>query len=298
MSKIFFIDRKSGEKCQEKVYGGWALRLLYGNHLFSKILSLFLLPWITQISLFSKFYGWFQSKSFTKLKVLPFIRAYKIDATEFLKKPQEFTSFNDFFTRKLKKEARPFEKNAILFTDARYYFYPDLSNMKNFIVKGKEFSLSEFLRDEKLAEKYEHGSMVIARLCPADYHRYHFPFDCKTGKERKINGALFSVNPRALKKKIGILWENKRILTSLKSPEYGDVIFAEVGATYVGTIHQTYSGKEHKKGDEKGYFSFGGSCIILLFEPHKIRFDEDLLEASEKNIEMRGLLGQSMGSPY
>ncbi len=300
MVKIIFIDRKTKKKCEEKVYWGWALGVLYGNHLFSKIFSMVFLPWIAQVPAFSKFYGWLQNKRFSSRKILPFIKTYHLNPDEWVKKPEEFSSFNDFFIRKLKKKTRPLsEKKAMLFADARYLFYPNISSIKNFIVKGQKFCLKEFLKDEKRAQKYEKGSMVIARLCPTDYHRYHFPFDCEVSKSQKINGALFSVNPTALKKKIGILWENKRVLTHLKSQDFGDVIYVEVGATYVGSIHQTFkSNASYKKGDEKGYFSFGGSCIILLFEPQKIRFDEDLLEASNQNIEIRGLLGQSMGVPF
>ena len=138
--------------------------------------------------------------------------------------------------------------------------------------------------------------MVIARLCPIDYHRFHFPFSCTPSKSTLLNGALFSVNPLALKKNIRIFSENKRSLTSLKTDKFGDVLFIEVGATCVGGIFQTYTPNQAVvKGQEKGYFSFGGSSLILLFEPGRIHFDADLIEASKKKIEIRGLLGQSMG---
>ena len=107
------------------------------------------------------------------------------------------------------------------------------------------------------------------------------------------------MNPIALRQNLDILTENKRMITSLQTRYFGTVLFIEVGATYVGTIHQTYTpGVPCAKGDEKGYFSFGGSCLILLFEPNTIQFDQDLLDYSAKTIEVRGLLGQSLGKSF
>lgn len=136
--------------------------------------------------------------------------------------------------------------------------------------------------------------MVLARLCPTDYHRYHFPVDCIPGKPQLINGPLFSVNPIALKQNIEILAKNKRKLCKLQSPEFGQVLFIEVGATNVGSINDTFvPGKSYRKGDEKGYFSFGASSLIILFEPNSIVLDADLIQ-SEK-IEIYCQMGQKMG---
>lgn len=104
------------------------------------------------------------------------------------------------------------------------------------------------------------------------------------------------MNPIALKKDIGILTKNKREMTTLITKSFGQILYIEVGATNVGSIHQTFIPNEpYAKGDEKGYFSFGGSCLVLLFEPGRIQFDQDLLEASHKNMEVRCLFGQSLG---
>jgi phosphatidylserine decarboxylase len=164
------------------------------------------------------------------------------------------------------------------------------------VVKGKKFDLATLLQDEELAAQYEEGSMVIARLCPMDYHRYHFPCDCYAGKTELINGWLYSVNPVAIKKNIDIFAENKRTLCELDSEKFGKVLFLEIGATCVGAIHQTYTPETQcAKGDEKGYFSFGGSSLILLFPPNSIQFDQDLLDATAAQIEVKCLVGQPMG---
>jgi len=298
MTKIYYIDRETRKKEEEKIYGGWVLNLFYGSGLLSEIFGPLFRNLSAKIPFFSKLYGTIQANPRSKKKVLPFIEKFGVDISEFEKKPTEFLSFNDFFTRKLKKGARPLAEDnqrAVLFADARYLFFPNISKSDGFLVKGARFCLKKLLNSEELANRYESGSMVIARLCPTDYHRFHFPFDCLPSESKLINGYLYSVNPIALKKNINYLTENKREITSLESDHFGTVQYIEVGATHVGSIHQTFEpGKKVKKGDEKGYFAFGGSCVILLFEPGKIKFDEDLLAV--KDMEIRGLFGQSLGA--
>lgn len=299
MKDIRFVDRETGKEEIEKIYGRWALVILYGEKPLYRFISFFLLPLFARVSFFSRLYGWMQKQKYSRKKILPFIEHFQVNTEEFQKEVKEFTSFNDFFIRKLKYTARPIAKGsdrAVLFADGRYLVYPDLASVDSFLVKGKRFTLKEFLRDEKLASKYEDGEMVMARLCPTDYHRFHFPFDCIPERPVFIHGPLFSVNPWALQKNIRILSENRRMRTLLKSKEFGEVLYVEIGATYVGSIIQTFAPDlPYKKGDEKGFFSFGGSCVILLFEKGRIRFDDDLVRNSSRGIETKGLFGQSMG---
>jgi phosphatidylserine decarboxylase len=165
-----------------------------------------------------------------------------------------------------------------------------------FYVKGQRFDLEAFLQDRVLARRFSHGSMMIARLCPTDYHRFHFPCDGNPGEAQLIDGPLFSVNPLALRKRLSILAENKRMITEIDTEKFGTILYVEVGATCVGTIHQTYqAGNTVRKGEEKGFFSFGGSCLVLLFEEGRVCFDEDLVRYSKANIETRACFGESMG---
>lgn len=299
MSKIIYFDRLSKKEKQEKVYGQFFINLLYKDNFLSRILSFFILPLTAWFSFFSKLYGVFQKSYISRCKIVPFIKKFEVDPSEFLAPVSSFYSFNDFFIRRLKPESRPIaqgENRAILPADARYLVFSDLREVSHFLVKGKEFSLKKLLKNEELTNKYEAGSMVIARLCPVDYHRFHFPCDATASKPQLINGALFSVNPVALKRNIKILNENKRVITMLTTSHFGNLVYIEVGATHVGSIHQTFQvNKMYKKGEEKGYFSFGGSCLILLFEPNRIHFDQDLLKHSVRNQEVRGLMGQSLG---
>lgn len=299
MKEIIYYDRVKKKEEKEKVYGLWFLELLYGKGLLSHCFSFLLRPLFAYLPFFSHFYGYLQKGRASKCKVEPFIRDFEVDASEFLEPVESYASFNNFFIRKLKSESRPIDTRndfAILPADARYLVFPNIEEADGFWVKGKKFSLRDLLQDEVLAERYARGAMAMARLCPVDYHRFHFPVACVPGKARLINGPLYSVNPIALKRNINYLSENKRMITELETEKFGKVLYIEVGATHVGSIHQTYApGKACAKGEEKGYFSFGGSCVLILFEPNTIVFDEDLVSFSAKKMEVRGLLGQSLG---
>lgn len=299
MEPIYYIDRHTRQLRQEQVYGAKALRFFYGNGWLSKFCGTPLSTVVSKLPFLSSFYGWLQKLPRSKKKVLPFIKTYDVDASEFLAPPDSFSSFNDFFIRRLKPQARPIApgtNTAIIPADGRYFFYQHIDRTDGFVVKGKKFDLGTLLQNQELAQKYAQGAMVMARLCPSDYHRFHFPVDCIPEKTKEINGWLYSVNPAAIKKNVNIFTENKRTLCILDTQTFGQVLFLEIGATFVGSIHQTYQPfQKAAKGDEKGYFSFGGSSLIILFLPGSIRLDGDLVQASAGGLEIKCLMGQSMG---
>lgn len=299
MESIRYIDRITGKQEIEKVYGAAALKFIYGNDLFSKIFGTTLLHSLVKTPLFSSLYGWYQKQSLSKNKIRPFIEAFKVDTSEFQDNLESYHSFNDFFVRKLKPDARPISTNentAIIPADGRYLFHQNIEKADGFIVKGQKFDLGTLLENESLASRYAQGAMVMARLCPSDYHRYHFPCDCIPGPTRFINGWLYSVNPIALRQDIHIFTQNKRTICELQTDRFGPVLFLEIGATNVGSINETYTpNRPYLKGAEKGFFSFGASSLILLFEPGRIVFDADLLAATAEQMEIRCLMGQSMG---
>lgn len=301
MDPVTYIDRLTGKCEQEKIYKESALRFIYGEDWVSSFFGTALLHTLVKNPLFSRLYGYWQNSSFSRKKIKPFIKTFNVDPSEFLESVDAFTSFNDFFIRKLKPAARPIDtrkKTAIIPADGRYQFIPHIERAEGFYVKGEKFNLASLLEDQKLASQYAQGSMVIARLCPTDYHRFHFPCDCVPQETRWINGWLYSVNPIALKRDISIFTKNKRTLSHLDTVDFGKVLFMEVGATSVGSITQTYlPGRFYAKGAEKGYFGFGASALIIFFEPGRIQFDADLLRLSQKGFtEIRCLMGQSMGT--
>ena len=285
---IRYIDRASGQIKIENIYGEKWLDWLYHNPLGEATL------WtIAKRKIVTSLYGDQMEKPASADKIQPFIKEYEVDIS--IAQKQNFASFNDFFVRKLKPEARPINEDSLVVTspaDGKILAYENVTN-SDFYIKGFRFNVESFLDNKELSKKYKDGSMVVFRLAPPDYHRYHFPVSGETGKSNiKIEGDYYSVNPLALRKKAEIFWLNKREYGIIKSPLFGDVVMAEVGATMVGSMIQTYTGTAVKKGEEKGYFKFGGSTVVLLFEKDKIKIDDDLLVNTSKGLETTIKMGE------
>ncbi|MFK8113943.1 MAG: phosphatidylserine decarboxylase [Rubripirellula sp.] len=295
MDEIVYHDRYQNKTCVEKVYGDEFLRWTYGTMPGKVALNA-----LVKRAVFSHWYGWRMDRAKSRRKIESFIADYELDQNEFLEDPSTFKNFNEFFFRKLKPTARPIDSDqaSIVFpADGRHLCIPDLSKSSGLFVKGESFELSTLLDDPALTEQFAGGSLLLSRLCPVDYHRFHFPFGGQVGKARLINGPLYSVNPIALRQNIEILATNKRCLTKLESPSLGSVLLMEIGATCVGGICQTFSeGGVVNKGDEKGYFRFGGSSTITIFEPGRMQFDQDLLENSAAQQELYARFGDRLGS--
>jgi phosphatidylserine decarboxylase len=282
------VDRQTGKIICEDNKNEGMLYFLYGGKLGGILLFL-----IFKKHWFSRLVGFYLSMAFSRRHIVSVAAKLQIDLLEAEKGVDQFSSFNDFFVRKLKKNARPVDgdkNNLVLPADGRVQVLESATG--NFRIKGYEFSLAEFLGNRQLAERYEKGPMVIVRLCPADYHRFHFPCAGVPSAAATIKGDLYSVHPIAMagKRNIGAL--NERQLTILETADFGKVLYVEIGATVVGKIVQTYqSYKEVEKGEEKGLFLLGGSTVVLLFEPGFIKLDQDLVENTLKGLETRCLMG-------
>lgn len=292
MKDIEFYNRYSGQTEKELVYGESFLKWAYGNPLGKMALHGFI-----KRAAFSKWYGWRMDNSRSRSKIAPFISDYGLDTDEFAEQADSFSSFNEFFYRKLKEGARPVSEDPIVLpADGRHLAFPNIDDIEGFFVKGQTFDIHQLIADEQLSARYAGGSLLLSRLCPVDYHRFHFPVTGKVSSTRLINGPLFSVSPIALKRRLSYLWQNKRTLTTIQTATMGQVLMLEIGATCVGSILQTYTpGQEVQKGDEKGYFAFGGSSTIVVFEPGIVQFSDDLLSNSQHQIETYARMGDSMG---
>ncbi len=311
---IRYFDRYKQTVETEQIYGEkwlrWAYETAPGR----------LTVWLAaRRAWFSKWYGWkmnqgeasAEASGLVKLlrvmfgagnssnRILPFIAKYNVDVDEFAKSAFDYRTFNEFFYRALKPAARPIadgETVAVFPADGRHLVFPNVDTADGFYVKGAKFTLVELLGDAALAGQFAGGSMLISRLCPVDYHRFHFPVAGVPGESRLINGWLYSVSPIALRRNVRCLVENKREVTLVESPQFGTVAILEVGATNVGTIRQSYvPGRVVAKGAEKGFFAFGGSCVITLFQPGRLTFDADLVAQSEQQIETYARMGDRLG---
>lgn len=292
---VKFINRYSGQIEEEAIYGEAPLRFAYENPIGRTALEL-----LVKRRLFSRWYGWRMNAPASKARVLPFISKYGLNPDEFAEEPGNFATFNEFFYRRLKPSARPINDdptNVVFPADGRHLGFADVSQVSGVFVKGQRFSLPELLGDHALAERFARGTLVLSRLCPVDYHRFHFPAGGGAGATRVINGPLYSVSPIALRRRISYLWENKRTVTLLETVNFGTVILMEIGATNVGSIQQTYlANSPVLKGAEKGYFAFGGSSTITIFEPGRVRLAADLLAASSQQMELYARMGDVLGA--
>lgn len=287
---IIVVDRQTGEEFEEVILGEKYIRWAYQDSSSSLIeKALFRSP------LISRLMGAYYDSGLSKGKIRPTIAELGIDESEFADPTDSYKSFNDFFIRPLKPEARPWQKasDTILSpADGRVLVFPKLEGDVFVPVKGHPFSVDRLL--PSMAERYQNGALAIIRLCPADYHRYHFPCDGEIIKTRAIDGALHSVNPIALAAGPDIFGDNKREITLIKTENAGTLAYIEVGAFGVGAIvNKKRSGKVEMM-EEKGYFKFGASTVVLVFEEGKITFSEDLIANSAMGKETLIKVGEEL----
>ena len=251
-------------------------------------------------ALFSQWYGWRMNREASRAKIEPFIQRYGIDRAEMADPVESMRNFNDFFARRLKPAARPIapgDRMAVFPADGRHLGFQVADEAKGFFVKGQRLDIDQLLQNQQLADRYRKGALVLSRLCPVDYHRFHFPVAGVPGPSRLLPGPLFSVNPIALRRNINYLATNKRMLCEIENERFGKVLMMEIGATCVGTIRQTYQPSQNMaKGSEKGYFLFGGSSTLTLFEPGAIKLAEDLTRESAQQRELYAKVGDAMGT--
>lgn len=292
MIKIY--NRKTNSYEIENVAGENYIKWSYSSPVGKSLLEL-----LIKKKLFSKIYGSYCDTPLSKKKIGPFIENFNIDMDISNKSINEFNSFNDFFIRTLNKNARPIDMNKDILVspgDGRLLSFTNISTDNLIQVKGITYSLSELIGDNKIAKEYEGGVCLVLRLCPTDYHRFHFVDSGVPLENHFIKGNYYSVNPVALERIPKLYCQNKREWSIFKSDNFGDIIHIEVGATCVGTIKQSYTpNKRVKKGDEKGYFKFGGSTTILFFKKDTIKIDEDILTQSNLGFETQVFMGERIG---
>jgi len=290
--EIKFINRATGKTELETPPAEGLLKFLYDTP-FGKVT---VLP-LAKRKFFSATIGKKMNKAKSVKKIAGFVRTMKIDMSESQMNINEFTSFNDFFYRKLKPNARSIGNGFVSPGDGRLLAFESVADVNNFFVKGREFTLPEFLGDKSLAEQHKNDSMFILRLAPNDYHRFHFPYQGTPDEAISIKGVYFSVSPYALASNFTkVFCENKREICKLNTTDKGEVLLIPVGATLVGTIIETYTPKSNiETGDEMGYFAFGGSTVVVFIDKNKIKIDKDLLSNTQKKLETLVQMGEQIG---
>lgn len=292
MIKIY--NRKTKAYDVEQVAGLKYINWSYSSPIGKSFLELFI-----KKKMFSKLYGSFCDSPLSKKKINAFIDEFNIDMSLCNKNIDEFKNFNDFFARTLTPEARPidYSENILISPgDGRLSAFENIDLDKVVQIKGYTYSLKELIDDPRVAKEFEGGTCLILRLCPTDYHRFHFVDSGTCSESKKISGFYYSVNPIALNNVSELFCKNKREWSIFNSDNFGEILHVEVGATCVGTILQTYSPEKRvKKGEEKGYFKFGGSTTILFFKKDTIKIDSDIVEQTKLGFETKVNMGETIG---
>jgi len=298
--EIKYFNRMTGKTEIEKVYGDKFIKFLYRSAPGKKIGMAFTNKY------FSKAYGAFQDLPSSHRKVRPFIEKFNIPIDDYesgtrpsLDVRDSYRTFNEFFIRKFKRGKRSFvtdQNKMAAFAEARYVGFDAVDEQSKYPVKGNYLLAKDLVGNDQLAKIFEGGPLLIARLCPVDYHRYHYPDNGKVLEHFAVPGAFDSVNPFALQFKNQIFIQNERYVSILQTENFGRLAYIEVGAICVGKIVQSHRWtKPFLRGEEKGYFLFGGSTVIVLGEKGLWKPSRDITENTKNGIETYLHLGQEVG---
>ncbi|KAI5895059.1 uncharacterized protein SCHCODRAFT_02618486 [Schizophyllum commune H4-8] len=317
----YVIVRESGERVFEymPLYARIGMHLLFYGALQKKMLQM---DWLQNLLKEQSIKQGQTYDSPASTHAIPgFIQTYKIDTGELLEQDlSKYGCFNEFFYRRLRPDARPVqnaadERGLCSVADSRLAVYDDVDLATEFWIKGRNFTIPQLLNvpaSSAAARAYDGGSVAIFRLAPSDYHRFHSPIDGEVRRIEDVEGEYFTVNPQAINQPgLDILTANVRSVLHMREAHSGAAVaLVAVGALLVGSIRwtvggdggeeeghdgDTYSGKQVHRGDELGYFAYGGSTVIALFPRGAVAYDQDLLDNSRVPMETLVKVGWSIG---
>lgn len=265
-----------------------ALHFFYNTFVGRCLLKLAVRPWI------SKAAGVFLNSRLSACFIPRFIKKNGIAVEDY--EQRHYRSFNDFFTRKAIPLRRPVDGSdfhLISPCDAKLAAYP-VTDGGIFSIKDSFYTVEDLLQDKTLADEFSGGSCLIFRLSVNDYHRYCY-IDSGTKVENiPIPGELHTVQPVALRR-VNIFKRNSREYTIMDTAHFGRVVQVEVGALLVGRIRNHHAAYRFKRGEEKGYFEFGGSTVVLLFKKGVLSLDVDILDNTRCQRETIVKYGEKIG---
>lgn len=271
------------DKMQESI-----VRFLYGTYPGEGLLKI-----LTHKGL-SKLAGTLLSTKMSTVLIPYFVRRNNIKVRDY--DMSGHRSFNDFFARRLSVGARNVDLNPDVLispADSKVMVYNCDENAE-FTIKGLRYNFEQLTQSKKLAEVFAGGQLLVFRLSVDDYHRYCYVDSGDKSQNYRIPGILHTVNPVACEN-THVYRENERVISMLKSENFGLIMMMEVGAMMVGKI-VNYEGPTYvRKGKEKGRFEFGGSTIILAFRKGTVEIDRDILIHSQQGLETKVRYGEKIG---
>lgn len=291
---IRYFNRRSGTIEEELVYRRGFMDFMYGTRL-----GLCLTEFVFKRPLFTRLYTLDRRSARSRPTIAAFIDRYDLDPSEFLRPVDAYGSFNDFFKRRLQPGARPIDADPtrlIAPGDGKLLALP-IDQGRVFPVKGHSFALDELVGDRAIAASFQGGWCLILRLCPPDYHRFCFVDGGSHGAVTSLGGSHYSVSLLAQRLGLPIFTQNHRTFCLVDTHGFGTVLQMEVGSFSVGKIAlHSWMGGTCARGEEKGWFEFGASTLVVLIAPGIVDIDGDILDHSRRHIETLVLMGEGIAS--
>lgn len=239
----------------------------------------------------SRLCGRFLDSPLSKPLIRPFVRKNGVPLEDFF--TDNFRCFNDCFTRKIRPELRPVDPapDALVAPcDGLLSVYPI---HKGTVIPAKQslYTVKDLLGGDPAASRFEGGACLVFRLCVNHYHRYCYPDGGRPLRSGFIPGELHTVRPIALEE-LPVFVRNCREYAILQTDHLGAVAQIEVGAMLVGKIANHPAPERFERGDEKGMFLYGGSTVILLIEPGKLRIPGEAFKLARTGAELPVQLGE------
>lgn len=266
-----------------------ALRFLYGNAFGRFILKMLICRPV------SKTVGWFLCRGVSRIFIKPFIKNNNIDMSEYA--DEKYKNYNQFFARHIKKDARPvdMDKSHLISPADSKLSVVSINKDCRLLVKDTPYTVEDILQNESLAKKYEGGYALIFRLSVEDYHRYYYAVEGQKTDNTFIKGRLHTVMPIA-NDHFPIYKQNCREYCTISNDIFGDVTVMEVGALLVGRIVNLHQSKYVLRGEEKGYFQFGGSTVVMFIQKNKIKLDDDIVKNNADGFETVVKFGEKIAT--
>jgi phosphatidylserine decarboxylase len=285
-----YIVRERNKKDEIVIESSHTLNFFYDNFFGRLFIKLLTSNFVTNIV------GKYMNSKLSLNRINKFIKENNINMNDYVYK--EYTSYNDFFIRKIKYSKRPiFSNKDVLISpcDSKLSVYT-INNNLTLKIKDAYYDINTLI-DKDILDEYKEGYALVFRLSTNDYHRYCYIDSGTKSKNYYIKGTFHTVQPISLKH-YNFYKTNTREWTELYTNNFDKVIDIDIGALCIGKINNYHEEISFKKGEEKGYFEFGGSTIVLLFKKNTIILDEDIMANSKDNIETVVKYGEKIGNKY
>lgn len=260
------------------------LRFLYETVPGRMLLRVLTAPWL------SRAIGAFLDTRASRILIPSFLKKGNIDLSEYL--PEKYDSFNECFTRRIRPERRPVDMEGdhlIAPCDGRLSAYR--IDGQTIPIKRSRYSVAQLLGNDPRSAEFQDGVCLVYRLCVDDYHRYRYFDSGRKGENHFIPGVLHTVRPIALEN-ADVFVQNSREYTFMQTDHFGLCAQIEIGAMLVGRIQNLHGAHTFARGDEKGYFEYGGSTVVLLLKKNAASIPDAIFADTQRGVERRVRCGQ------